>query len=208
MSEKLEIYNMEWELISIEDRKDFYIEARKEFKNTWKITKKVKSVRILLLNSSWRIYLQKRSSSKTENPWMYEKSVWWHVSAWDSFTLTAIKECAEELGFPMTIVKNNEFDNAIKNTDLSIVWIFKKIDHIETFQSTRINKDWSYFVQPQITSIYIGYYDWPIRFVDWECSWIEIFSLNEVEEEIKNKPDKFTQDLKVMITKYKKYLTK
>ena len=208
MAEKIEIYNIDWELISIEDRKKFYSEIRKEFQKIWKITRKVKTIRVLLLNSSWRIYLQKRSNIKSENPWMYDKTVWWHVNAWDSFNLTAIKECAEELWFPMTIVNDDEFKRAIKNTDLNIIWIFKQIDYIETFNSVRVNIDWTSFIQPQITSIYIWYYNWPIKFVDGECSWVEVFSISELEKEIENSPDKFTEDLKVMIKKYKKFLIK
>lgn len=208
MTEKLEIFNLEWDLISIENRKEFYTKIKEEFKNTWEITKKVKTIRVLLLNSFGRIYLQKRSNTKSENPWMYDKTVWWHVSAWDSFNLTAIKECAEELWFPMTIMEDNEFENSIKSTDLSIIWIFKKIDYIQTFNSKRVNKDWTYFIQPQITTIYLWYYDWPIKFVDWECSWIEVFSIDELKNEIINNPNKFTEDLKVIIDKYKDFLIK
>lgn len=57
MSEKLEIFDLEWNLLKIQDRKEFYNEIKDEFKNKWTIYKKVKSIRLLLMNSFWHIYL-------------------------------------------------------------------------------------------------------------------------------------------------------
>jgi isopentenyldiphosphate isomerase len=161
---------------------------------------------LILMNSSGRIYLQKRSKIKSENTWMYDKTVGWHISAWDSFNMTAIKECAEELWFPATILEPEEFEKSIKTTDLNIIWIFKKIDYIPSFLSTRVLGKNSKMLQPQMTSIYFWYYDWPIKFVDWECSWIEVFSIEELKKEIIEKPNKFTEDLKFMVDKYGKHL--
>jgi len=206
MSEKLEIYNLDSELITIKNRKEFYSEIKTEFKNTGKISKKVKTIRLFLMNSSGRIYLQKRSKIKTENAGMYDKTVGGHVSAGDSFNMTTIKECAEELWFPATILEPEEFEKAIKTTDLWIIWIFKKIDYIANFESIRILNDNSKIIQPQMSSIYFWYYDWPIRFVDGESSGIEVFFLDELKEEMQNNPNKFTEDIKVMVKKYEEYL--
>jgi isopentenyldiphosphate isomerase len=49
------------------------------------------------MNSAGRIYLQKRSKHKAENAGMYDKTVGGHVVAGDSFNMTMVKECAEEL---------------------------------------------------------------------------------------------------------------
>jgi isopentenyldiphosphate isomerase len=157
---------------------------------------------LILMNSSGRIYLQKRSKIKSENAWLYDKSVGGHVVSWDSFDLTLIKECAEELWLPATLMNNSDFKKAISSTDLSIIWIFRKIEYINTFNSIRINNDWSQIIQPHMTNIYVWYYDWAIKFVDWECSGIEVFSLEDLKNEIKNTPNKFTEDLKYMIDKY------
>ena len=59
---------------------------------------------------------------------------------------------------------------------------------------------------PHISTFYIGYYDGAIRFIDGESSGIEIFSLKELKEDIKNNPNKFTEDIKFMIKKYEKFL--
>lgn len=202
MSEKLDIYDLESNLIKIQDRKEFYKEIKNEFKEDKKISKKVKSIRLLLMNSSGRLYLQKRSKIKSENAWLYDKSVWGHVVSWDSFDLTLIKECAEELWFPATLMNDSDFKKAVSSTDLSIIWIFRKIEYIDNFKSIRINNDWSQIIQPHMTNIYVWYYDWAIKFVDWECSGIEVFSLEDLKNEIKSTPNKFTEDLKYMIDKY------
>jgi hypothetical protein len=114
MSEKLEIYDLDSNFIWIQDRKEFYKEIRKEFREKWKITKKVKTIRMLLLNSKWKIILQKKSSMKNENSWMLDKTIWGHVEEWDSFELTFIKEASEELGFPVSLLNKKDFERAIK----------------------------------------------------------------------------------------------
>lgn len=206
MSEKLEIYDLNSELIGVEDREKFYAEIKAEFAETGKITKKVKAIRLILMNSQGRIYLQKRSNLKSENSGLYDKTVGGHVSAEDSFNMTVVKECAEELGFPATVLNEDEFKKAIKVTRLDIIGVFKEVEHLSNFESKRILNDGSNIVQPYMTSIYIGYYDGPIRFVDGESSGIEVFSLDELKEEIKNNSNKFTDDIKFMTEKYEKFL--
>jgi isopentenyldiphosphate isomerase len=206
MSEKLEVYDLDSNLIWIQDRKEFYEEIRKEFRGKWKITKKVKTIRMLLLNSKWKIILQKRSSIKSENSWMLDKTIWGHVEEWDSFELTFIKEASEELGFPVSLLNKKDFERAIKKTNLKVLWVFKKIDFSLNFISTRISQKWEIFLQPLINVMYIWYYDWPIQFIDWECSGVEVFFIGELKEKIKENPEQFTEDLKFMVKNYEKYL--
>lgn len=204
--EKLEIYDLNSKLITIENRDIFYKDIIEEFKNTGKISKKVKSIRLILMNSSGRIYLQKRSKIKSENAGMYDKTVGGHVGAGYSFNMTVIKECAEELGFPATVLSDEDFKKAIKTTNLEIIGIFREIEYIDNFISERKSKDDSKFMQPYICFFYIGYYDGPIKFADGESSGIEVFSLEELKEEIEKHPEKFTGDIKFMIEKYEKNL--
>ncbi len=205
-SEKLEVYDLEGNLVGVQDREEFYEEIKQEFKETGKITKKVKTIRLLLMNSSGRIYLQQRSKIKKENAGLYDKTIGGHVSAGDSFEMTVIRECAEELGFPATVLTSEEFDRAIKVTPLDIVGVFKKVKYLKDFMSERISNDGSRIIQPFMNSMYIGYYDGPIKFVDGESSGIEVFSLNELKKELENNPAKFTKDIEFMIDRYEKYL--
>jgi isopentenyldiphosphate isomerase len=206
MAEELEIFDLNGKLLRVQDRKKFYSEIKKEFDKKGKISRKVKSIRLILMNSSGRIYLQKRSKIKSENPGLYDKTVGGHVSKGDSYNMTVIRECAEELGFPASILSNEEFERSIKVTDLNIIGVFRKVDEIPNFKSVRIDKKGKKFVQPYISTIFIGYYDGAIRFVDGESSGIEVFSLKELKEEIKENPNKFTEDIKFMIKNYEKFL--
>jgi len=208
MPEILEIYNLKNKLIKKQTRDRFYVDAKKEFAKHGKISRKIKTIRLILMNSQGRIYLQKRSKQKNENPGLYDKTIGGHVLAGESFEVTLVRECAEELGFPATVLSPDEFKKAVKSTNLGIVGIFKKIAYSPNFQSVRLTKSGSKFVQPHMNTFYIGYYNGPIRFVDGESSGVEVFSLSELKQELKTSPEKFTEDIKFMIKKFAKYLKK
>ncbi|MDR0283140.1 MAG: NUDIX domain-containing protein [Candidatus Peribacteria bacterium] len=97
MAELLEIYDLQSNLIGVQDRKEFYKEIKEEYDAMGTITKKVKTIRLFLMTSAGRIYLQKRSKHKSDNAGMYDKTVGGHVVAGDSFNMTVVKECAEEM---------------------------------------------------------------------------------------------------------------
>jgi len=201
MKELLEIYKLDGTFLGTQDRIDFKNEVQKEFEEKGVVSKKVKTIRVLLMNSLGRIYLQKRSELKEENSNLYDKTVGGHVTAGNTFDLTAVKECAEELGFPATVLSE-----AIKSIDLMIVGVLKKVDHIDNFNSIRILKDGNNFTQPSICDIYVGYYDGAIRFADGESSGVETFSISQLKNELVNSPNKFTEDLKFMVEKYSNLL--
>jgi len=205
MSELLEIYDLDGNIIKTQKRDEFYDEIKKEFKETGKITKQVKSIRMILLNSKGHMYIQKRSYYKKENAGLYDKTIGGHVVAGHTLGLTVVKECHEELGFPAVVLTDEEFQLAIHSTDASIIGLFKKIDSIQNFISIRKSKDGD-FKQPYISSFYVGYYDGSIRFRDGESIGIEVFTLEQLRERIQKEPEMFTEDLKFMIRRYEKYL--
>jgi hypothetical protein len=88
-----------------------------------------------------------------------------------------------------------------------VIGLFRQIDYLQNFISVReMKKDIYMIKQPQIITVYCGYYDGAIKFKDGEASGIEVFSLGELKEELEKYPEKFTEDLKFMIEKYEKYL--
>ncbi len=202
MSEKLEIFDLDNEPIAIQDRKDYELEIFNEYQSTGAITKKVKAIRLVLMTSQGRIYLQKRSRSKKTNPGLLDKTIGGHVSAGHSYSLTVVKECAEELGFPSSVLDTAEFKKAAKVTNMQIIGIIRLIEILDDFVSKRELGEGNFLLQPYITGIYYGYYDGPIRFVDGESCGIESFSLEELKTELTNHPERFTDDLRFMIEKY------
>lgn len=207
MKELLEVFDLNDKSVGIEEREKFYSEIRKEYTDKGKVTRKIKSIRLFLLNSDGRIYLQKRSKIKNDNPNLYDKTIGGHVQKGHTFDMTVIRECAEELGFPAAVLSPEEFGEAIKSTDLEVIGLFKKIDYIPNFDSTRISQDGSKFIQTDITTIYLGYYNGSIRFKDGESSGVEVFSADELKDDIKSNPAKYTEDIKFMVDKYKSLLT-
>ena len=207
MNEILEVYDLTGKYLEDEEREVFYKKSIDEFKKSQKITRQVKTVRLLLLNSQGKIFLQKRSKTKSDNKGLYDKTIGGHVSKDYSYDLAIIKECAEELGFPVAVLKEDEFERAVSSIDLSIVGIIRQIDQISNFSSTRVTETEDTVIQPTLVTFYVGYYNGSLRFVDGESSGIEVFSLQELIDEIKVNPNKFTEDIKYMLEHYQKYLT-
>lgn len=204
--EYLETFDREGNYLGDVNRDIFYQECREEFKKTGKISRQIKSIRLLLINRDGRIYLQKRSKTKGQNSGLYDKTIGGHVYKGHSFDITVTKECAEELGFPAAVLSDKDFRKAIKNTDISVVGLFRQVAVENAYESLRVNNDGSIFIQPYLTAFYIGYFNGPIRFIDGECSGIESFSIEELESELKTNPMKFTNDLRYMFDKYKKFI--
>ena len=203
MSEKIEVYDENSQLIAVRDRKEYESEVKQEYIDTGKIATKLQAVRLMLLTSAGRIYLQRRSKQKSANPGLLDKSIGGHVSAGHSYNLTVVKECAEELGFPATVLMKKEFSDAIHSIEhLKTIGVFKEIDYLDNFLSKRELAGGTSIEQPYLTTMYVGYYDGPISFVDGESSGIETFSIEELKEEIHNFPEKFTEDLKFMVNNY------
>jgi len=206
MSEMLEVYDLEGNFLKVQDRGQFYKEIKSEFAKKGKISRQLKRIGILLMNSKGKIVIQRRNWHKNENPGLYDKTIGGHVVQGDSFNLTVIKECAEELGFPVSILSAESFDQAIKNVDLRIVGFFKKVDYMSNFISIRRTKQGKEFRQPYMQNVYIGYYNGPIQFIDGESRGIELFTYEELQSEIVKHPNDYTEDLKFMVKKYKKFL--
>lgn len=202
MSEQLEIYNMKGDLVAIQERKQYEREIETEYAASGNITRKVRAIRLLLMTSQGRVYLQKRSKSKKANPGLLDKTVGGHVGAGHSYSLTVVKECAEELGFPSTVLDTSEFRKAVRVTDLTIIGVIQLMEILDDFVSTRVLSDGKTFKQPYITGMYIGYYDGPIRFVDGESCGIESFSKEELLDEIAEHASLFTEDLRFMVNRY------
>ena len=124
--EILETYDLDGNLIKTEKRDAFYRNIRKEFKQKGMISRQVKSIRLLLLNSNGRVYIQRRSDYKTENAGLYDKTIGGHVKAGHTWYMTVVQECHQELGFPAVVLSDDEFRTAIKQTDLSRTKILQR----------------------------------------------------------------------------------
>ncbi len=203
--ESLEIYDLNNNLLKIEYIDSFYKEITSEFLATGKISKKVKLVRLFLLDPDGSIFIQKRSNNMHQNAGLYDKTLGGHVKANSSFDQTLKEEAMEELGIKIELVSEGAFYQSVKKTDLKKKAIIRKLDLDKNFKSKRISRT-SNLIQPTISQFYLGYYNGSFRFIDKEVSEIKKISLQELEEQLNYYPENFTEDLKYMVKKYEKLL--
>lgn len=200
--ETINVFNLKGKFLYSENKSKFYNEIRKEWKKKRKVTRQTHTVRLFLLNSHGGIYFAKRSKLKKENALLYDKTIGAHIRAEEPHSYTVLRECGEELGFPAAVLDETEFVTALDETDLNMVGVFKEIETLNRFMAHYSYKDGKKSVFPQVTTIYIGVFDGPLKFRDGETSGIEVYYLDEITEEIKKHPDKWTEDVKVLIPKY------
>ena len=117
-----------------------------------------------------------------------------------------LKECAEELGIPATVVKKEFFERTVSKTDLHVLAVLTKLTELDNYQATYTVKGKNKWVEPQMTRFYIGYYDGAIKFIDNEACGLQTFTAEELEEEVKESPQLFTEDMKYIIKKFKHIL--
>ena len=195
MPELLDVYNLSGAFLQTMDRDIYYQESLQEFIKTGQISRQVKTVRVMLMNSQGRLYVQKRSSSKDGNSGLYDKTVGGHAKSGTSYSLTVVQECAEELGIPAAVLPDEEFASAIQTVDLRTIAVLRQLRVVNAYLSRRKTKTGEYYMQPHLTAFYVGYFDGPIRFCDGEAVGILTFSLEELNAEVKSSPQLFTQDI-------------
>lgn len=202
MKEMLDNFSSEGKLLGQVEKKESHKKMRDEYFKNGIHPNKHRHIRALIMTSKGHVILQKRSKWKGDNPGLWDKTVGGHVTAGDTFDLTVIKECAEELGIPATIVDKKAFENTICVTDLNILGVLKKLILVEDDKSSRVMKNGEKWVETGISQYYIGYYDGAMRFVDKEACGIQLFTREELMENLDENPQLFTDDLKYIFSKY------
>jgi len=206
IKEFLDVYSDEGEKIGQMEKKEFHEKLRKDYLENGSASLRHKHVKLLLLNSKGRLILQRRSKWKGDNAGLWDKTIGGHASSEEDYALAMLKECSQELGIPSTIVSEKDFDNAVRTTNLHILAIIKKLIFLDSSKSKRVGLDGKTWVEIGLSAFYIGYYDGPIQFVDGESCGIQIFSIEEIEAELKKDPEAFTEDIKYMIEKFRPLL--
>lgn len=200
--EFINIYDLEGGFLRVEERAEYYKKAYEEYRRNGSLSTQVLVVKGLILTPQGRCYLQLRSKDKKENACLLDKTVAGHVAKGVSGGVAFVMECVQELGMPVCIVSGEEFLPTVRELDLSIISIVKKLDIVNAFQSERRFLNGEKMIFPQICVFYLGYFNGPIQFQDGEASGILSFSRQELIEEVKGNPGKFTKDIVWMINRY------
>ena len=200
MSEKITVHNLKNPEIALSmDRDAFYKEQVEVFKKTGKPSKACQVADVFLFTEDKEIILQKRSSKKTHNANLLDKSIGGHVTFGDTAFYTVIVETVQELKTP-SIVLSTEED--FQKTYLSTLAIIKQIDEKILFIPKLINKE--KIIIANNVHLFFGIYSGAIKPVDKEASGVLYYNLETLREEMKSNPDFFTDDLKFFLHNYEK----
>lgn len=209
MSEFINAYDVDrLHILTPMDRAVFYNEQVKIYKETGEIKKMIEIVNIILFNEVGELIIQKRASVKKHNPWLLDKSIWWHVNTWDSPDYTVMIETVQELQVPSIVLKTEtEFAKtyALLQNYIKTIAIIK---HIWTIYYTPKKLfDWELIPIWNFMHLYMGLYWWRTKNVDREAKWLLFYSLEDLKKEIKEYPTLFTDDLKLIIELYEKEIS-
>jgi len=185
-------------------RKDFYSEQIHAYQEHGRPNRVVEVINIFMFNESGELIIQKRAKNKNHNPWLLDKSIWWHVQWEDAVDYTAMVETIQELQIP-SLVLRDAFDfkktyHVLKNY-LDTVAIMRCIDRKIHYNTKIING--KEIIIGNNTSIFIGLYSGRVKNVDREASGILFYDFDDLLEEMIKYPALFTQDLHAYCEYYK-----
>jgi hypothetical protein len=113
--ELIDVFDLDWNYIKTQNRKEFSEESKKDFSETWEVKHKVKSIWALLLNRDKDFLLVQRGDTY-DSPWLIDKTVWGHISSWDLADETLVRELDEEIWVDWIVATNEEEFNSLLNT--------------------------------------------------------------------------------------------
>ncbi len=186
------------------ERKAFYDEQFALGMNGQQPTKSVDIIQVLLFTLDGEIILQKRSQEKSHNPGLIDKSIGWHISVWDNPDRTVMVETVQELDVPSLVV--HEWDNferyyfLLKNY-LTTIALVKFID-CQTDTFIKLYKGQALPISNRY-HLYFGLYNGKLKNNDKEAKWVLLYSFDELEAEMKQRPEIFTNDLHYFFERYR-----
>lgn len=186
------------------NRDEFYASQIEEFKNNGSPSCAVEVINVFLFNEAWEFIIQKRASKKAHNANLMDKSIWWHITNWDNPDFTVMVESVQELQVPSIVLRSHA--DFLKTYYLLSGYMTSTavIEHLDTLiiHVPKVIK-WEKIVIANKTHVYMWVYWGSVKNVDKEAKWVLFYSLKELEEEMHDFPDTFTEDLHFYLKKYK-----
>lgn len=205
MSETITTYNLGNLDVAIPmDRNEFYKEQIENFEKGEKPTRAVGIINIFIFDETGELFVQKRSDNKTHNAGMLDKTIGGHITYGDSNDYTVMVETVQELQVPsITLSTDEDFKKTyhLLNDYLNTVAVIK---HIDT-QAIELNKKIKGNEVPVLNKVhlYFGIYTGAVKTVDREAKGVLLYTLEDLEKEMKEFPNIFTDDLKQLIRRYR-----
>lgn len=138
------------ELLDFVDENDNFLWVREKYEiYSQKLIYRV--CHVMVVNSIWKIAIQKRSTKVSYMPWAWSTSAWWHVSSGDTYENSANRELKEE------------------------IWISWNLVFIDKVMYTLENN------HSKFSAIFELKYDWEFNCEDGEVEIVEWFSIDEIK---------------------------
>ena len=187
------------------ERSEFYASQVTLCEEGKKPNRAVEIVQVLLFTPDKKIILQKRSNDKAHNPGLIDKTIGGHVSFGDTPNYTSLVETLQEMQVP-SIVLSSEEDFA---KTLRLLKNFLNNSALLQFIDSRTTQFIKIIKQETVPIInkydfYLGVYGGSIRPADHEASGILYYSFKNLQTELAEAPNLFTQDLRFFLDKYAK----
>ena len=184
------------------DRGKFYLEQISSYQKTGKPTRACEIVDVFIFNSEKQLIVQKRSPNKKHNPGLLDKTIGGHVRYGDTPDYTVMVETVQEMQTPSIVLKNESdfkktFElladylttvSVIGHGSSDIILLEKKIDGRPVIIANKVH-------------VYFGIYDGRTKTVDKEAQGLLLYSLAELDNEMKSIPSLFTGDMHVLMHK-------
>jgi len=203
--EYLNAFGKEGQIINTEERNKLLNEIRAQSQAKGDAPWAVDVVHLLLVNKAGELYIVKRGN-KTENPYLWGKSVGGHVPHDESPTEAMQREIQEEIGVEAVIVSLEEYHEILLDKDLRKQAVVKAVDFWPWQKSIRTTRKGEQWVKRQRTTVFVGRYDGDVEFVDGEAEAIRMVQPTQLIKEIEAKPQDYTKGLKALVENYQVFL--
>ena len=205
MTEFLDCFDAPGNFIQSGDRKLLMQQMRQESELEGDCSFAVPCINLMLVDKKGELYVVQRGD-KSENPFLFDKTVGGHVSSGESFEETLIRECREEIGVDIIIADPFQFPSQLQSTDLYKKAVVKLIDFkiwLASIRQVKGAKPWLKRVQ---LAAYMGRYDGDLHFVDGEALSLRKMSRQALGLALQSTPQQYTDDLRWWFEQYPTFL--
>lgn len=199
--ELFKVYDKKGNMLEIKEKEIISQEIINEAKKYGEPTHTVPVIHLLLYNAKNQLYIIKRAN-KSENPFMFDKTVGGHVRYNETFEKTAIRETKEEIDVDVLMTDSKDYFMKIKSTDLTRYAVVKSVDFEPWSKSIRVlRNDTSIITKYDRVKVFVGQYDGNIKFNDGEAIDCILKNTNELLEDFIHHPNLYTYDLQELVYK-------
>lgn len=199
--ERVHAFDRDGNVVRSGDRIQLNQEIRQHSKQHGDAHIALECIYLMLVNAANALYIVQRAA-KSENPWLWDKTVGGGVLAGDTADQTVVREAAEELGICAVLVSAAAYAQRVAEADLRTQAIVRQIGFDPWFRSKRIAPDGEHWLKRARVTLYAGRYDGPVRFADGEANAMRLMTLEELRSDLDSRPAAFTSDLREIVERF------